>query len=209
MHTDADRAAPGLPLVVLAAASAAYLAALVWLAWWLVLALLVPGWTPVVITGDSMRPTIATGDLVVTTGVVPDALGSGDVVVFPDGGGGLVTHRIVGRRDDGLLRTRGDANAVADTRPVDPDTVLGRGKLLVPAVGRPLVWAQHGRWGHLVVWLVATGAAAGCVRRWHHAALAGADQAGLAEPEPGPPALGRGSFTARRIDAVARVGAGT
>lgn len=48
----------------------------------------------------------------------------GDVVLFMEKPGPVV-HRVVGRRRDGALRTKGDARAAADVRPVAADDVLG------------------------------------------------------------------------------------
>jgi hypothetical protein len=41
---------------------------------------------------------------------------------------------------DGSYRTRGDANAAPDSTPVPARDVVGRGRLLVPMVGLPLLW---------------------------------------------------------------------
>ena len=142
---------------VVAIVCATYLSTLGWLLWWALLAIVMPFWQPVAIPSDSMAPRIRAGDLVVLAPVdAGDALAPGAVATFDVGDGRLVTHRIVEVRDDGTYITRGDANPIADSTPVDPDDVYGRGRLLVPAVARPLVWLRHGLWLPLATWLGAT-----------------------------------------------------
>jgi len=71
------------------------------------------------ITGGSMEPTLPLGSEAVLRPVRAEHLRVGDIITFerPDGGGGLVTHRIVRVEHDGAHRffvTQGDANAVPD-----------------------------------------------------------------------------------------------
>lgn len=153
-------------MAIPAVVAAAYLAAAAWLLWWVLLAVGLPFWTPVVITSGSMRPAINDGDLVIAATVDPASLVPGDVVVVTRDDGSLVTHRIVSIEPDGRLRTRGDANAVVDSSPVSREAVLGRGRLLVPGVGLPLVWARRGDWTALVLWSAASVLAVWCLRRW-------------------------------------------
>jgi hypothetical protein len=70
------------------------------------------------------------------------ALQPGWVVVFHDpGGSGLVSHRLEAVNDDGTLTTWGDANPAPDSTPLRPEAVVGVGRVLVPWVGWPTVWA--------------------------------------------------------------------
>ncbi|NHN40580.1 signal peptidase I [Halorubellus sp. JP-L1] len=75
------------------------------------------------VTSDSMAPTLDAGDGFVAVPVqLDDSIEAGDVVVFravETGGGGLTTHRIVGRTDEGFV-TRGDGNAVTDQDAGEP-----------------------------------------------------------------------------------------
>lgn len=132
-------------------ALAAVTAAVGLVAWTLLPALL--GWQPSVVLSDSMAPRIASGDVVVSARVDPSELQVGQVVLFtrPDGTGARVMHRIVAVQPDGSLRTRGDANAAADTSAVPADHVLGLPRLRVPYVGLPVLWLRQDRLGHLVV----------------------------------------------------------
>jgi signal peptidase len=85
------------------------------------LCVLVPallGFQRYVITSGSMTGTYDRGSLVFDRVVATSSLRAGDVITFrPPGRAGLVTHRIVSIRTvrgERVLRTKGDANRVAD-----------------------------------------------------------------------------------------------
>lgn len=75
------------------------------------------------VTTGSMRPTISPGDgFVAIPSAVAGHVQNGAVVVFRAErlhGGGLTTHRVVGRTAEGYL-TKGDANSVTDQRGGEP-----------------------------------------------------------------------------------------
>ncbi|WP_168209166.1 signal peptidase I [Agromyces intestinalis] len=104
------------------------------------------------VMSDSMAPVIRAGDVALSLPVEPDVIAEGQVVLFPDPSGAdrLMLHRVADIDDDGMLRTKGDANESADSTLVDPADVVGVGVILVPLVGLPVVWAAAGAW-----WLVA------------------------------------------------------
>lgn len=84
----------------------------------------------VIVSGQSMQPTLALGDVAVyrrTTEVPVDG-----IAVFTRETGSLVVHRVVGVGERGALRTRGDANSSADTEPVPRQRVRGRVVLRIP-----------------------------------------------------------------------------
>jgi signal peptidase I len=145
-----------------------------WVVAWLVLvvtaAVVVLGWTPVVVTSGSMAPAIQPGDVVLLDHGDTGAFEPGTVVTFHDPvrEHTLLTHRIVAVEPDGHYRTRGDANAVADSVPIAPDVVVGRGRLLVPLLGLPTVWLRSDPL-LLVGWIVVS-------------VLAGASVASLSRP---------------------------
>lgn len=91
----------------------------------------------VVVTGASMEPTLVPGDVCVYRRT--STVRSGEIVVFErEGGGGLVVHRAVAVGSRGEVRSKGDANKVADREIVVSEQVRG---LVVAAL--PL-----GRWIH-------------------------------------------------------------
>lgn len=113
---------------------AGYLTAAVVLVCLLIVAL---GWSPTVVTSDSMSPAIRSGDVVLVDPGATD-IGPGAVIQFRDPEGSLMLHRVVDVAPSGEVRTRGDANLQADRRPVAPELILGRGVVLIPALFHPL-----------------------------------------------------------------------
>ena len=125
---------------------------------------LVPGWTTVTVVSGSMSPSIRPGDIVVAA-PGPETIAPGTVVVFDDpAGDGYVTHRVVEVLDDGTYRTKGDANAVADSTPLHREDIVGVGTILVPLVGMPARWLQTDQMAAFALWLAITLAAAWCAR---------------------------------------------
>lgn len=126
----------------------------IWLALWSVVPALAFGWSPLVLTSDSMAPTLRTGDVVIAAPHDGSVLGPGTVVLFNDpAGSGQVTHRIVSVGEDGAYVTRGDANRLQDSTPLHAEDVVGVGRILVPLIGSPLVWWWAGMWWKVALWL--------------------------------------------------------
>ncbi|WP_028050685.1 signal peptidase I [Cellulomonas sp. URHD0024] len=101
----------------------------------------------IVVSGESMKPTYDTGDLVVARCGEPRI---GDVVVYrPDGMHGHVIHRLVGGDGADGWQVQGDNNSWVDPfRPTNAD-VVGIAQFHLPRVGlvttvleSPLVWAS-------------------------------------------------------------------
>lgn len=154
------RVALGRLVPALSVAAAFYLALLAWLVLWVVGPWTLAGWHPVVVTGGSMRPGLEPGDVVLIDDVPDDVL-PGTVVSYrdPTRPGRLVTHRLHAVGGDGALRTKGDANAVPDSTPVAGEDVVGVGRLLVPLLGRPVIWLQEGDLPTFAAWVAATAGA--------------------------------------------------
>ncbi len=102
------------------------------------------GFTGTTIVTGSMMPSIQPGDVALVQAI--DEYGLGQVILFPNPARPeqLIIHRIWEIRPDGMLVTKGDANADPDSTPVDPETVIGVGRILVPAIGLPIVWGATG-----------------------------------------------------------------
>lgn len=96
--------------------------------------------TPVAVYGSSMQPTIQPGDLILVDRRAAPTLDS--VVTYTDDSR-WITHRVMGITADGSLVLRGDANGWDDP-PVRPDRAVGVTRLVVPAVGMPVLWARNG-----------------------------------------------------------------
>src|SRR5690348_7061448 len=109
------------------------------------------GWSADVVMSGSMAPGILPGDVVLTQPATATQLRPGQVVLVRDPAhpGRLLMHRLVERRPDGSLVTKGDANADADSTPVPADWVRGLPRLRLPFIGLPELWLALGRY-HLV-----------------------------------------------------------
>lgn len=101
--------------------------------------------TLTIVSGSSMEPTFASGDLVVSRCGPVDV---GDVIVYvpPDVGGARVIHRIVDGTPEGWV-VQGDNNDFLDPWNPTEETILGSSVLHLPKVGQfaaillsPLTW---------------------------------------------------------------------
>ncbi len=117
----------------------------------------VVGWHPTTVSSGSMLPRLHVGDVAVSRPLGGHAPPLGSVLLFhdPDHPGRLRLHRFVRLEDDGLLVTRGDANAGDDSSPVTLGAVEGIGTLRVPWLGLPVFWLRDGSW--LALGLTAAG----------------------------------------------------
>ena len=133
-----------------------YLAVILLLGAWLAVIVLTTGWRPVVITGGSMQPTLRVGDVLLVEDHPDQLLGQRSVITFePTRGAGLVTHRIQEVLPESQTYvTKGDANDDVDSDPVVRSQVVGVGRLVIPLIGLPVIWAQTGSWPVLVAMAV-------------------------------------------------------
>ena len=115
----------------------------------------VVGWQPRVVLTGSMLPSVRPGDvaLIGPAAVGKSTLPPGRVVLVRDPGrsSGFYLHRVVRYDDQGRLVTRGDANASDDWPAVEAPRVAGQLRLVVPAVGLPLLWWRDRDWPALAV----------------------------------------------------------
>jgi signal peptidase I len=116
------------------------------------------GYRSLIVLSGSMSPAIGTGDVVVERPVSPLELRVGDVVTFqdPDREGRAVTHRIRAIRVRGGVvdvTTRGDANGTVERWSVATSGMVGRVVYHVWKIGYLLVWLRSplGRLLFLVV----------------------------------------------------------
>ena len=103
------------------------------------------GWDAVAISSGSMEPLLGVGDVLVAEPYGGQELEPGAVLVFEDPSRpGLVSHRLEAVGEDGTLTTRGDANRDPDFTPLQPEAVVGIGRIVVPMIGWPAVWFGSG-----------------------------------------------------------------
>lgn len=106
------------------------------------------GWRFLTVLSPSMSPTLSVGAIVAVQPVDPAIVKVGDVVVYraPGGTGVLITHRVVEVVADGAtrrgFRTRGDANNVADSYVVAPQSLAGIVRFNVPLAGYMLAFVR-------------------------------------------------------------------
>jgi len=95
----------------------------------------------IIVSGDSMLPTLRHGDLVIVRR--QDAYAPGDIVAYrvpqgEPGAGHIIIHRIVGGSAQEGYVTQGDNHAIPDTWRPTVDDVVGKLWLRVPGVGKTL-----------------------------------------------------------------------
>lgn len=100
----------------------------------------------VMVTGDSMEPSLSAGDLVVA--MEREAYAIGDVVVYrvpqeDAAAGQLVIHRIVEAPDGGGYVVRGDNRAAPDLWRPRPEEVVGQLQFVLPGGARVVEWLRH------------------------------------------------------------------
>jgi len=101
-----------------------------------------PLFSAYVIISGSMEPNIHVYDVIVAKRTDPTTLKKGDVITFNSNDtrfyGETVTHRIIEEVDpeNGIYRTQGDANNVADDALTSADNIIGKVVLRIPQLGR-------------------------------------------------------------------------
>jgi signal peptidase len=100
-----------------------------------------------IVSGDSMSPTFASGDLVIT--MEQSSYEAGDVVVYAvprgkTGEGAHVVHRIIGGTAFGGFTVRGDAKDADDPWRPTADDVVGKVVVAVPSAGTVLLFLRSG-----------------------------------------------------------------
>lgn len=126
---------------------------------WVIVAWLATGWQPTTVTSGSMTPAVRVGDVVFYDVPDVDQLAQRTIVLFEDGDGRQVLHRVFAVEEDSII-TKGDANVDPDAEAVPNERVIGIGRLVVPMVGLPLVWWQNGQILVVAAWVVLTAGAA-------------------------------------------------
>lgn len=94
------------------------------------------GYTPYIITSDSMEPTYSVNDMVYTKEANFSDLKEGDVITFVNTNDSVVTHRII-EVDEGerCVYTQGDSNEFPDVMPVYEEDIIGIVHFALPKIG--------------------------------------------------------------------------
>lgn len=113
------------------------------------------GFKTMIVTSGSMEPSFGAGDALLLQPTHSSAIRAGDVITFHPLAGHrrLTTHRVITRRSVGgqvHLQTKGDANEDPDANLVPAGHVVGRVALVLPWIGRLLLFSAT-RAGRLVL----------------------------------------------------------
>ncbi len=92
--------------------------------------LLMRYYKPIRVAGGSMRPALSPGDLVIVD--VRARVVRNQIALLRSPRHGLVLHRVIAMGPGGAVRTRGDANAVADFDSLPSTAVVGPVVLVAP-----------------------------------------------------------------------------
>jgi signal peptidase len=134
-----------LPGATLLSLGVAWLTLVSALLFWSLAPVLV-GWHPRVVLTGSMAPALRPGDVVLVA-PAPPSIPPGRVALVPDPAraGQTYLHRVVRVDEQGVMTTQGDANPTPDSTPVPAGGTLGELRLVIPTVGRPVIWAREHR----------------------------------------------------------------
>lgn len=89
------------------------------------------GYTNYVVLSNSMEPTIHRGNIVLVKTCDSEMVQVNDVITFYDRNGNVTMHRVVEKQEK-LLKTKGDANNVADAYLIDEEHLIGIVKFRLP-----------------------------------------------------------------------------
>ncbi|MHA1917007.1 MAG: signal peptidase I [Candidatus Ranarchaeia archaeon] len=120
----------------------------------------------VVVTSESMVPTINVGDLALIAGVLPEDIQNGSIIVFQATWRGdsapPVIHRVINITEDGdgklWFTTKGDnsaTNPFPDPEECPEDRVYGVSVFIIPFLGHITLWLQTGFNYYIVIFLFA------------------------------------------------------
>lgn len=105
-----------------------------------------PVFPSVILTG-SMEPEIMPGDIILVKKIGIDEVDVGDVIMFNNGEGIYITHRIIEKSDetgDVLLVTKGDNNSGADGGSINSSQLKGKVIAIVPYIGKATLFFRNG-----------------------------------------------------------------
>ena len=116
----------------------------------------------VVVSSESMVPTLNVGDLLILKGIPPEDIKVGDIIVFRatwlPSSEPPVVHRVVAIENrSGILYfyTKGDNNRFRDPAPAPQQNVIGVVIFVIPRIGIISLWLrQSGIFGPLILFII-------------------------------------------------------
>ena len=93
-----------------------------------------------VVMSGSMEPELSPDDLIYVKKY--QNYNKGDIITYEDTDGKLITHRIVGKAENGVYKTQGDSNNTLDEDTVYESQICGKVVLSVPKVGHLIRFAR-------------------------------------------------------------------
>lgn len=100
------------------------------------------GYKTFVIISGSMEPNLNIGDIAVVKSVDKEELKVEDVISYREGNA-IVTHRITEITEDGLYKTKGDANNAEDVSPVKFENIEGKFSFKISKLGYLIIFIQN------------------------------------------------------------------
>ena len=105
---------------------------------------------PLVVLSGSMEPTYKKGSILYYKVELGKNLKEGDVITYTAENNNYISHRIVGIENDEVT-TKGDANKVADIKPVSFDNIKGKvARISIPYIGYYIQFVNN----HLTVIII-------------------------------------------------------
>lgn len=110
-----------------------------------------------VVLSGSMEPDYPTGSLIYVKPTEPSMLEIGDVITFRLSNSTTATHRIIEvinneeNTDDVCFRTKGDANDIPDTMPIESENIIGTPIFTIPYLGYAAKYLQTTSGKYLMV----------------------------------------------------------
>lgn len=134
-----------------------YLSMVVTLCAWIVVCVTALGWQPVVMRDGSTTPAVQSGDVLMVSRPSGESVGAGTTVIVRSEDGSAVPRRIVSVETGGSYRL--GATDTAGSEVVPAGRIVGVGRLVVPFIGLPVVWATAGGFPATIAWALFTAAA--------------------------------------------------
>ena len=89
------------------------------------------GYEAYIVTTDSMKPSISSGDVVIVK--ITKEVQENEIIVYSEDNN-FITHRLITKDENGKFITKGDANNSED-KPIEEAQILGKVIYIIPKIG--------------------------------------------------------------------------